>query len=157
MVDELQAEMDRNEARFVALRTDMTTQMDIIKIAKGRYMMLLAEVISNLNADQSEQAEKEVQRQQLDSQYYIFMSKCKKRIKEITCDEIVPWLCIRDAIMCEHSITALTTGGINASGRSRIVLSPSGCLTIALCHAMTAAPLSSSPMTVLTCAVVGRL
>jgi len=111
MVDELQAEMDRNEARFVALRTDMTTQMDIIKIAKGRYMMLLAEVISNLNADQSEQAEKEVQRQQLDSQYYIFMSKCKKRIKEITCDEIVPWLCIRDAIMCEHSITALTSGG----------------------------------------------
>jgi uncharacterized protein YegL len=111
MVDELQAEMDRNEARFVALRTDLTTQMEIIKIAKGRYMMLLAEVISNLNADQSEQSEKEVQRQELDAQYYKFMAECRKRIEAIICYDIVAWVCIRDAIMCEHPITALTDGG----------------------------------------------
>jgi hypothetical protein len=57
-VDELQHEMDKNEAAFFTLRTDLNAQMDILKIAKGRFMMMLAEVISNLNADQSEQQKK---------------------------------------------------------------------------------------------------
>jgi len=103
MVDELQAEMDRNEAKYEALRVDLTTQMEIIKVAKGRYMMLLAEVISNLNADQSEQAEKEQQKQELDAQYYTFMSACRKEIERIICDDIVAWYCIRNAVMA-HSV-----------------------------------------------------
>jgi uncharacterized protein YegL len=105
--------MDRNEARFFELRTNFNTQLWVIKTAKARYMMLLAEVISNLNADQSEQAEKVVQRHDLDVQYYKYMFACRKEIERIMCDDIVSWLCIRNAIMFYHSITEV--GGVKGA------------------------------------------
>jgi len=105
MVDELQAEMDRNEARFIELRANFITQLDIIKTAKGRYMMLLAEVISNLNQAQSQQSEKQQQKFELVVEFRTEMMKCKKEIHDIMCNDIVAWLCIRNKIMLEHTVT----------------------------------------------------
>jgi hypothetical protein len=107
-VDELQHEMDKNEAAFFVLRTDLNAQMDIIKIAKGRFMMLLAEVISNLNADQSEQQKKEQQRYELDVQYVKEMAKCKAVIMEITFTNICAVIKVRNEVMsCSTVITEI--------------------------------------------------
>jgi len=83
-VDELQHEMDKNQAAFFTLRADLNSQMEVITIAKGRFMMMLAEAISNLNADQNEQAKKTQQKNEFDVQYYKFMADCKRVITEIT-------------------------------------------------------------------------
>jgi hypothetical protein len=98
-VDELQHEMDKNEAAFFSLREDLNAQMEIIKNAKGRFMMLLAEVISNLNADQNEQQKKEQQRYELDQQYIKEMAKCKKVIMEITFTNICAVIKVRNEVM----------------------------------------------------------
>jgi uncharacterized protein YegL len=103
-VDELQHEMDKNQAAFLTLRANLNSQMEVIIVAKGRFMMMLAESVSNLNADQNEQAKKTQQRNELNVQYYKFMAGCKRVITEITFTRICAVVKVRNEVM-GHSET----------------------------------------------------
>jgi len=103
-VDELQHEMDTNEADFFELERDLNTQMVIVKTAKARFMMMLAEAISNLNADQSEQTKKTQQRHELDIQYFKFMAECRRVITEITFTNICAVMKVRNEVMSHSNI-----------------------------------------------------
>jgi len=103
-VDELQHEMDKNEADFFELRSDLNAQMEIVKIAKARFMMMLAEAISNKNADQSEQTKKTQQRHELDTQFFKFMAECRRVISEIMFTNICAVMKVRNEVM-SHSVT----------------------------------------------------
>ena len=43
--DELQHEMDKNQAAFLELSEGLKAQVEVITVAQGRFMMMLAEVI----------------------------------------------------------------------------------------------------------------
>jgi len=103
-VDELQSEMDQNQAAFMTLRADLNAQLSVITVAKGRYMMMLAEVVSNMNANQVEQSKKNQQREELDTQYRKFMAGCKRVITEITFTRICAVVKVRNEVM-SHSET----------------------------------------------------
>jgi len=100
--DDLKHEMDTNQAAFLNLRADLISQMEVAMTAKGRFMMMLAEAISNLNADQSEQGKKERQRRSLDVQYYKFMADCRRVIEEIVYTNICAVIKVRNEVM-SHS------------------------------------------------------
>jgi len=107
-VDELQHTMDQNQAEFFSLRADFSAQMEVLKIAKGRFMMMLAEAISNLNADQSEQGKKAQQRSELDVQYYKFMADCRRVITEILFTNICAVVKVRNTVMSHSAEIEIT-------------------------------------------------
>jgi len=107
-VDELQHEMETNQAAWFELRDNLNTQMQDLTNAKARFQLLLDEAVSNLNADQNEQAKKKEQKDELDIQYYKFMSACKRVITEITFTRICAVVKVRNEVM-SHSATVEIT------------------------------------------------
>merc|ERR1719235_1745690 len=77
LVDELQAEMDKNLFEFTMLKADLNSQLDILRNSKARFTLELSEATASLNADREEMAEKEEQRKTLEHEYKVFMSHCK--------------------------------------------------------------------------------
>merc|ERR1719265_2145327 len=99
LVDELQAEMDKNLFEFTMLKMDLNQQLEILRNSKARFTMELNEATASLNADREEMGEKEKEREKIELEYKIYMSKCKKRIEWIFFQDFCAYLVIRAQVM----------------------------------------------------------
>merc|ERR1719390_6537 len=105
LVDELQAEMDKNLFEFNMLKMNMNQQLEVLRNSKARFIMELNEATASLNADREEMAEKEEEREKLELEYKVYMSKCKKRIEWIFFQDFCAYLVIRAQVMKESSVS----------------------------------------------------
>jgi len=94
-VDELTMIMMRNQYEFMELKTNLNSQIDILKTAKARLNELLGEARSNLAADNEEKKQKEQQKRVLNEQYEAEMHKCKK---DCTLFFICSFISVRNAV-----------------------------------------------------------
>merc|ERR1719443_2008384 len=81
LVDELQAEMDKNLYMFNMLKADLNSQLDILRNSKAKLIMQLNEATASLNSDRQEMSEKEEERDKLEHEYKVHMKDCKTRIE----------------------------------------------------------------------------
>merc|ERR1719421_415212 len=105
LVDELQAEMDKNLFEFNMLKMNLNQQLEVLRNSKARFIMELNEATASLNADREEMAEKEEEREKLESAYKAYMSKCKKRIEWIFFQDFCSYLVIRTQVMEFSSVS----------------------------------------------------
>merc|ERR1719261_1626746 len=68
LVDELQAEMDKNLYEFTILKENLNAQLEILRNSKAQFILQLNEATASLNADREEMAEKEEERRGWTSQ-----------------------------------------------------------------------------------------
>jgi len=107
-VDELQFEMDKNQADFQRSQSNLDQTGEAVRNAKARFMMMIAEVISNLNGDQSESASKEQQRQSLDKDYSTKMAICKAAIEELMFTNICATRRVRNQVMMDSTVVVVS-------------------------------------------------
>merc|ERR1719316_921430 len=69
LVDELQAEMDKNLFEFTILKENLNAQLEVLRNSKARFTMELNEATASLNSDREEMAEKDEQRKTLEHEY----------------------------------------------------------------------------------------
>merc|ERR1719421_13780 len=105
LVDELQAEMDKNLFEFNMLKMNLNQQLEVLRNSKARFIMELNEATASLNADREEMAEKEEEREKLESEYKLYMSKCKKRIEWIFFQDFCAYLVIRAQVMTYSKVS----------------------------------------------------
>jgi hypothetical protein len=94
-VDELTMIMMKNQYEFMELKTNLNSQIDVLKTAKARLNELLGEARANLAADNEELKQKYQQKEELDRQYVEFMRKCKK---DINLFFICSYVSVRNAV-----------------------------------------------------------
>merc|ERR1719421_2494774 len=99
LVDELQAEMDKNEFEFNELTANLNAQLDVMRTSKARYIVELNEAVANLASTQMELAEKEEERIELEKDYKVNMKLCKKRIEWIMFQDICAYIKVRAKVM----------------------------------------------------------
>merc|ERR1719390_272152 len=83
LVDELQAEMDKNLFEFTILKENLNAQLEVLRNSKARFTMELNEATASLNSNREEMSEKEEEREKNEHEYKVYMNKCKKRIEWI--------------------------------------------------------------------------
>jgi hypothetical protein len=115
-VDALTMIMMKNQYEFTELKTNLNSQIDVLKTAKTRLNELLAEARANLAADNEELKQKYQQKEELDTQYVEFMRRCKKEISGgggVSCGLfcICSYISVRNAVhesstVCGESATA---------------------------------------------------
>merc|ERR1719238_841929 len=105
LVDELQAEMDKNLFEFNMLKMNLNQQLEVLRNSKARFIMELNEATASLNADREEMAEKEEEREKLEAEYKLYMSKCKKRIEWIFFQDFCAYLVIRAQVMTYSKVS----------------------------------------------------
>jgi len=98
-VDELTMEMMKNQYEFEEIKENLNSQISMLTTSKSRFSQLLSEARSNLAADRGEVKEKNLQKQELDGQYYKFMSKCKTRIAWILGQDMCAIKTVRNAVL----------------------------------------------------------
>jgi len=98
-VDELTMEMMKNQYEFEEIKFNLNGQISMITTSKSRFSQLLSEARSNLAADRGEVKEKNKQKVELDSQYYKYMMKCKKRIAWILGQDMCAIKTVRNAVL----------------------------------------------------------
>merc|ERR1719262_785341 len=99
LVDELQAEMDKNEFEFEELKFNYNQQLEVLRSSKAKFGQDLAEATGNLNSDREEMAEKEEMRVTLEHEYKVYMKQCKARIEWIMFQDICAYLKVRSTFM----------------------------------------------------------
>merc|ERR1719161_2269216 len=99
LVDELQAETDKNEFEFNELTANLNAQLDVMRTSKAKFIVELNEAVANLASTQMELAEKEEERIELEKDYKIQMKLCKKRIEWIMFQDICSYLKVRAKVM----------------------------------------------------------
>ena len=117
LVDELQAEMDKNEWEFEELKFNYKQQLEILRSSKAKFNQDLAEATGNLNADREELAEKEEIRVELEHEYKVYMKECKARIEYIMFQQICAYLKVRATIMTYSKVSPpskITDCGVSA-------------------------------------------
>merc|ERR1719389_1581553 len=105
LVDELQAEMDKNLYEFDMLKMNMNQQLEVLRNSKAKFIVELNEATASLNADREEMAEKEEQRKTLEHEYKLYMSKCKKQIEWIFFQDFCAYLVIRAQVMTYSKVS----------------------------------------------------
>merc|ERR1719324_1563639 len=105
LVDELQAEMDKNLFELNMLKMNLNQQLEVLRNSKARFIMELNEATASLNADREEMAEKEEEREKLEAEYKLYMSKCKKRIEWIFFQDFCAYLVIRAQVMTYSKVS----------------------------------------------------
>merc|ERR1719240_2530069 len=105
LVDELQAEMDKNLFEFNMLKMNLNQQLEVLRNSKARFIMELNEATASLNADREEMAEKEEEREKIELEYKVYMAKCKKRIEWIFFQDFCAYLVIRAQTMTYSSVS----------------------------------------------------
>merc|ERR1719265_3050424 len=105
LVDELQAEMDKNLFEFTILKENLNAQLEVLRNSKARFTMELNEATASLNSDREEMAEKEEQRKTLEHEYKVYMSKCKKRIEWIFFQDFCSYLVVRAQVMIYSKVS----------------------------------------------------
>jgi len=99
LVDELQAEMDKNAYEFAMLKMDLNQQLEVLRNSKAKLIMQLNEATASLNSDRQEMAEKEEERDRLELEYKAYMKKCKARIEWIFFQDFCSYLVVRTQLM----------------------------------------------------------
>jgi hypothetical protein len=99
LVDELQAEMDKNAYEFAMLKEDLNAQLQLLRNSKAKLTMQLNEATASLNSDREEMAEKEEERDRIEQEYKAYMHKCKKRIEWIFFQDFCSYLVVRTQLM----------------------------------------------------------
>merc|ERR1719436_1936295 len=99
LVDELQAQMDKNQDAYNEIVTNLNGQLGVISDQKTVCMEKLAEAISNINADADERTEKDEQERELRSEYEQRMAVCHAKITEILYTNICAVRKVRNAVM----------------------------------------------------------
>jgi hypothetical protein len=99
LVDELQVELDKNEDMWEELKEDLNDQLTSIAATRTSMQELLAETISNLNADMDERTEKDTAERELRHEYEKRMAEYKARITEILFTNICAVRKVRNAVM----------------------------------------------------------
>merc|ERR1719460_1196569 len=107
LVDELQAEMDKNLFEFDMLKMNMNQQLEVLRNSKARFIMELNEATASLNSDREEMAEKDEQRKTLEHEYKVYMSHCKKRIEWIFFQDFCSYLVVRAQVMIYSKVSPL--------------------------------------------------
>jgi hypothetical protein len=105
LVDELQAEMDKNLFEFTILKENLNQQLEVLRNSKARFIMELNEATASLNSDREEMAEKEEQRKTLEHEYKVYMSHCKKRIEWIFFYDFCSYMVIRAQVMIYSKVS----------------------------------------------------
>merc|ERR1719388_775668 len=105
LVDELQAEMDKNLFEFTILKENLNQQLEVLRNSKARFIMELNEATASLNSDREEMAEKEEQRKTLEHEYKVYMSHCKKRIEWIFFQDFCSYLVVRAQVMIYSKVS----------------------------------------------------
>merc|ERR1719390_96247 len=105
LVDELQAEMDKNEWEFEGLKFNYNQQLEVLRSSKAKFNQDLAEATGNLNSDREELAEKEEIRVELEHEYKVYMKECKARIEYIMFQQICAYLKVRATIMTYSKVS----------------------------------------------------
>jgi hypothetical protein len=98
-VDELTMEMLKNQIEFEEIKANLNNQIKLLVKSKARFQMLLAESRSNMAADRSEMKEKYKQTNELDHQYFAYMTLCKKRIAWILGQDMCAIKTVRNAVL----------------------------------------------------------
>merc|ERR1712216_449735 len=83
LVDELKFTMAKNKDAFDELKENLDSQMTVIGDAKTKFMEMLAETISGINADTEEVAAKDAQSRELTHAFTKKMGECKAKVEEI--------------------------------------------------------------------------
>jgi len=98
-VDELTMEMMKNEIEFEEIKENLNSQIKLLVKSKALFQQLLAEARSNMAADRTELKEKYTQKAELDTQYFAYMSICKKRIAWILAQDMCAIKTVRNAVL----------------------------------------------------------
>merc|ERR1719238_2571084 len=105
LVDELQAEMDKNLFEFTILKENLNQQLEVLRNSKARFIIQLNEATASLNSDREEMAEKEEQRVTIEHEYKVYMAKCKKRIEWIFFQDFCSYLLVRAQVMIYSKVS----------------------------------------------------
>merc|ERR1719160_753365 len=87
------------------LKMNLNQQLEVLRNSKARFIMELNEATASLNADREEMAEKEEEREKLEAEYKLYMSKCKKRIEWIFFQDFCAYLVIRAQVMTYSKVS----------------------------------------------------
>ena len=88
MVDELQAEMDKNEFEFTSLTDDLNQQLDVLRSTKATFIIKLNEATASMHADREGASEKESELLKLMKEYKGYMKRCTARIRWISLQDL---------------------------------------------------------------------
>jgi len=99
LVDELQAEMDKNQFEFDSLMENFNQQLDVLRASKAAFTIKLNEATASINADREEASEKEDELRKLMKEYKGYMRKCTVRIKWIFFQDFCGYFVVRAQIM----------------------------------------------------------
>jgi len=106
-VDELVKEMEMNQAAHSEYMANLNGQTEVIRIAKARFMMMLSEAVSNTNGYQSEAADKETRKVQLELEYKKKMHSCKTALSEILFTNICAVRKVRNEVLAESTVISV--------------------------------------------------
>jgi hypothetical protein len=104
-VDELKHTMAKNLDAHEELKENMNSQLTVISDAKGKFMELLAETISGINADTEEMAAKNSQSRELTKAHTKKMASCKAKVEEILFTNICAVRKVRNSIMTHSEVS----------------------------------------------------
>mmetsp|Transcript_130843 Transcript_130843/g.317827 ORF Transcript_130843/g.317827 Transcript_130843/m.317827 type:complete len:992 (-) Transcript_130843:108-3083(-) len=104
-VDELTAEMAKNQQAFDLETNNFNEQLTVIGDAKTKHMEALAEAISAINADTEEMNEKDEQKRELTTEYDKEMAIFHAKVTEILYTKICALRRVRNELMT-HSSTS---------------------------------------------------
>jgi len=99
LVDELQAEMDKNEFHFMEFKENINAQLDVMRSAKAKYILELNEAIANIASAQEELAGEQEEYTRLEKEYKHGMKLCRKKIEWIMFQDICAFLKVRAKVM----------------------------------------------------------
>jgi hypothetical protein len=101
--DELAEEMEVNHDRFDKNIETLNAQLDTVNSQRTKYMMILAETISSINADTEEMNEKDEEKRDLQEEYDHTMKKFSDACTEILFTRICEVRKVRNAILVDST------------------------------------------------------
>jgi hypothetical protein len=104
-VDSLKHLMATNKDAFEELKENLNSQLTVISDAKSKFMELLAETISGINADTEEMSAKNSQARDLTKEYNHKMAECKAKVEEILFTNICAVRKVRNSVMTHSEVS----------------------------------------------------
>ena len=99
LVDELQAEMDKNEFEFTSLTDNLNQQLDVLRSTKATFIIKLNEAAASMNADWEDASEKESELLKLMKEYKGYMKRCTAKIRWTFLQDFCGYFVVRAQIM----------------------------------------------------------
>jgi len=97
-VDELTMIMMKNQFEFEELKTNLNSQIELLKTAKARFKELFDEALANLAADNHQLLTKYQQKQELDKRYTEQMHDCHVSIQKALYEGPCAYIGVRNAV-----------------------------------------------------------